>query len=151
MAKLNRTQLRRREEEKALLAVHTFITAALGIFCLYFFVTNASSKRGKKRTRMGGEKSSIEESMKNWMNITLGYMRDIAKSIGYSKELSARRQNVPVELEKLDLTMIEKFKVGAIICQAEERVDIFYGIPDEQKQAWVEAALEGNIYGQSNN
>ncbi|KAI8525122.1 hypothetical protein RHMOL_Rhmol13G0204500 [Rhododendron molle] len=66
---------------------------------------------------------------------------------GYDKELSARRTQVPDELSKLDITLLDKFKLGAVICQEEQRVDNFYGIKPEERQAYVEAILSGVVYG----
>lgn len=50
---------------------------------------------------------------------------------------------------KLDLDMDDRFVLNEKICLAEERVDTFYGLPDEVKQAWVMRVLEGKIYGTS--
>ncbi|KAI8538742.1 hypothetical protein RHMOL_Rhmol09G0127500 [Rhododendron molle] len=74
------------------------------------------------------------------------YGQDV-QFVWYDKELSARRTMVKDELSKLDITLTEKFKLSAIIVQAEERVDDFYGTKAEERQAFVEAILAGEVYG----
>ncbi|KAI8523415.1 hypothetical protein RHMOL_Rhmol13G0071600 [Rhododendron molle] len=101
----------------------------------------------RKRTRMGDEELSMFASMKNWMTSSDGHMEKMVNCFGYDKELSARRTQVPDELSKLDITLTEKFKLGAVICQEEQRVDNFYGIKPEERQAYVEAILSGVVYG----
>ncbi|XP_058200366.1 uncharacterized protein LOC131315241 [Rhododendron vialii] len=101
----------------------------------------------RKRTRMGDEELSMLASMQNWMTLSTGYMEKMVNSFGYDKELSARRTQVPDELSKLDITLMEKFKLSAVICQEEQRVDNFYDIKPEERQAYVEAILSGIIYG----
>ncbi|KAI8556544.1 hypothetical protein RHMOL_Rhmol05G0261700 [Rhododendron molle] len=101
----------------------------------------------RKRTRMGDEELSMFASMKNWMDSSDGHMEKMVNCFGYDKELSARRTQVPDELSKLDITLLDKFKLGAVICQEEQRVDNFYGIKPEERQAYVEAILSGVVYG----
>ncbi|KAI8552347.1 hypothetical protein RHMOL_Rhmol06G0259600 [Rhododendron molle] len=101
----------------------------------------------RKRTRMGDEELSMFASMKNWMISSNGHMKKMVNCFGYDKELSARRTQVPDELSKLDITLTEKFKLGVVICQEEQRVDNFYGIKPEERQAYVEAILSGIVYG----
>ncbi|KAG5531260.1 hypothetical protein RHGRI_026015 [Rhododendron griersonianum] len=69
----------------------------------------------------------------------------IADAVGYEDRLSAKREKVFTELMKLDLEMIDRFALNTMIVSAEENVDIFYGIPENYKQAWVEAVLSGQI------
>lgn len=78
------------------------------------------------------------------------HMGEMANKMGYSKELAALRKSVPTELGKLNLTLTDKYKACAIISQAEERVDTFFGTPDEEKQAWVELVLSGLLYPLTN-
>ncbi|GFS33077.1 hypothetical protein Acr_00g0026220 [Actinidia rufa] len=78
---------------------------------------------------------------------SLGYMEKLANSLGYEKELAARRATILGELEKLDLTLIQQFKLAAIIGDKEERVNQFLNTRDERKQAWAEAVLNGHVYG----
>ncbi|KAI8560099.1 hypothetical protein RHMOL_Rhmol04G0229100 [Rhododendron molle] len=101
----------------------------------------------RKRTRMRDEELSMFASMKNWMTSSNGHMEKMVNCFSYDKELSARRTQVPDELSKLDITLTEKFKLGAVICQEEQRVDNFYGIKPEERQAYVEAILSGVVYG----
>ncbi|KAI8543353.1 hypothetical protein RHMOL_Rhmol08G0210500 [Rhododendron molle] len=107
---------------------------------------NAGTQRGKKRTRMG-DVGSLATSMEVWLEKSDSHMEKMSDAMGYSNKLSARRSQVPLELEKLDLTDTQRFRLGAIICGAEERLDLFYGIKEHQKQAWVEAVLDGVIFG----
>ncbi|KAI8559893.1 hypothetical protein RHMOL_Rhmol04G0211300 [Rhododendron molle] len=86
-------------------------------------------------------------SIRNWMTLSTGHMEKMVNSFGYDKDLSARRTQVPDKLLKLDITLTEKFKLSAIICQEEQRVDNFYGIKPEERQAYVDAILSGAIYG----
>ncbi|GFY82667.1 hypothetical protein Acr_02g0009070 [Actinidia rufa] len=98
------------------------------------------------RTRMGDDED-VRESLGHWCKESLGYMEKLANSLGYEKELAARRATIPGELEKLDLTLIQQFKLAAIIDDKEERVDQFLNTRDERKQAWAEAVLDGHVYG----
>ncbi|GFS37529.1 hypothetical protein Acr_00g0052480 [Actinidia rufa] len=107
---------------------------------------NAGAKKGRKRTRMG-EEEDVRESLGHWCKESLGYMEKLANSLGYEKELATRRATIPGELEKLDLTLIQQFKLAAIIGDKEERVDQFLNTRDETKQAWAEAVLNGHVYG----
>ncbi|KAI8551525.1 hypothetical protein RHMOL_Rhmol06G0193700 [Rhododendron molle] len=86
---------------------------------------------------MGDAKLSIHESMATYFKSSTTYMEKMANSFGYDKELSARRTMVKDELSKLDITVTEKFKLSAIIVQAEEKVDDFYGTrPRRGKLLW---------------
>ena len=107
---------------------------------------NVGAKKGRKRTKMG-EEEEVHESLGHWCKESLGYMEKLANSLGYEKELAARRATIPGELEKLDLTLIQQFKLAAIIGDKEERVDQFLNTRDERKQAWAEAVLNGHVYG----
>ncbi|KAI8574848.1 hypothetical protein RHMOL_Rhmol01G0385600 [Rhododendron molle] len=108
---------------------------------------NAGVPNKRKRTRMGDAELSIHASMDSFFKSSCSYMDKMANSFGYDKELSARRTMVKDELSKLDITLTEKFKLSAIIVQAEERVDDFYGTKPEERQAFVEAILAGEVYG----
>lgn len=110
---------------------------------------NAGAKKGKKRSRLSDE-ASLQESMEKWMKESARHMGEMANKMGYSKELAALRKSVPTELGKLNLTLTDKYKACAIISQAEERVDTFFGTPDEEKQAWVELVLSGLLYPLTN-
>ncbi|KAE9445283.1 hypothetical protein C3L33_22820, partial [Rhododendron williamsianum] len=72
----------------------------------------------------------------------------IADAVGYEDRLSAKREKVFTELMKLDLEMIDRFALNTMIVSAEENVDTFYGIPENYKQAWVEAVYGLTVYGQ---
>ncbi|KAI8539341.1 hypothetical protein RHMOL_Rhmol09G0174800 [Rhododendron molle] len=96
---------------------------------------------------MGDAELSIHASMDNFFKSSCSYMEKMSNSFGYDKELSARRTMVKDELSKLDITLTEKFKLSAIIVQSEERVDDFYGTKPEERQAFVEAILAGEVYG----
>ncbi|KAI8543435.1 hypothetical protein RHMOL_Rhmol08G0217700 [Rhododendron molle] len=108
---------------------------------------NAGVPNKRKRTRMGDADLPIHASMDNFFKSSTTYLDKMANSFGYDKELSARRTMVKEELSKLDITLTEKFKLSAIIVQAEERVDDFYGTKPEERQAFVEAILAGEVYG----
>ncbi|GAB2300070.1 hypothetical protein Dimus_034111 [Dionaea muscipula] len=110
-------------------------------------LANTEARKGKKRTRMGDEESSILGSMDNFLKGSLGYMDKMVDKMGFEKELSGRRLKVPEELEKLDLTLDTQFKLAAIICEKDERVDQFFGTRDDKKQAWVDAVLSGPVFG----
>ncbi|XP_058187009.1 uncharacterized protein LOC131303954 [Rhododendron vialii] len=109
--------------------------------------TNAAPKKGRKRTRMGEEDESIHASMATFMKDTSSHIGDMVSSIGYEKNLSKRHENVQAKLGKLNITLIQKFKLSACICQEEQRVDNFYGCKEEERQEYVEAILNGEIYG----
>lgn len=107
---------------------------------------NAEGKKGKKRSRMGMEDEKFQEGMNNWMNSTATNMADMAKSMGFPREVEARRERIPDELAKLDLTIVQQFQLTAIICETDVRVTQFYGIKEENKQGWAQAILDGLIY-----
>ncbi|KAI8539273.1 hypothetical protein RHMOL_Rhmol09G0169200 [Rhododendron molle] len=44
MARLNRTQIRRRRNKEAVVALSAFITSALAVFHLYFFITSTTQR-----------------------------------------------------------------------------------------------------------
>ncbi|GAB2266687.1 hypothetical protein Dimus_001681 [Dionaea muscipula] len=52
---------------------------------------NVGHRRGRKRSRMGDEESSIIGSMDNFLKGSLGYMDKMVDKMGFEKELSARR------------------------------------------------------------
>ncbi|GFS32816.1 hypothetical protein Acr_00g0024850 [Actinidia rufa] len=104
-----------------------------------------NSPYGRKRTRMG-DVEDVRESLGHWCKESLGYMEKLANSLGYEKELATRHATIPGELEKLNLTLIQQFKLASIIGDKEERVDQFLNTRDERKQAWTEAVLNGDVY-----
>ncbi|GAB2290782.1 hypothetical protein Dimus_025054, partial [Dionaea muscipula] len=110
-------------------------------------LANAGARKGKKRTRMGDEESSILGSMYNFLKGSLGYMDKMVDKMGFKKELSRRRWKVSEELEKLDLTLDGQFKLAAIICEKDERVDQFFGTRDDKKHAWFDTVLSGRVFG----
>ncbi|KAG5544481.1 hypothetical protein RHGRI_017037 [Rhododendron griersonianum] len=69
----------------------------------------------------------------------------IADLVGFEDRLAAKKEKVFGELENLNLKLLDMFAAHAIIVSAEENVDTFYGIPENYKQAWVEAVLAGKI------
>ncbi|KAI8546766.1 hypothetical protein RHMOL_Rhmol07G0144900 [Rhododendron molle] len=107
---------------------------------------NSETQKGKKRTRMS-DMGSLAASMEVWLKKSASHMEKMTNAMEYSNKLSACRTQVPLELEKLDLTNTQRFRVGAIICAAEDQLDLFYGIKNHQRQAWVEAILDGLIFG----
>ncbi|GFY96502.1 hypothetical protein Acr_11g0008080 [Actinidia rufa] len=62
------------------------------------------------------------------------------------RELTAHRATILGELEKVDLTLIQQFKLALIIGNKEERVDQFLNTRDERKQAWAEVVLNSHVY-----
>lgn len=92
---------------------------------------------------MAEEELPIHASMDNWLKMSSGHMEKMVNSFRYDKELSARRTMVQDELSKFDITLMEKFKLSAVICQEEQMVDNFYGMKPEERQLYVEAILSG--------
>ncbi|KAG5542406.1 hypothetical protein RHGRI_022069 [Rhododendron griersonianum] len=90
---------------------------------------------------------AIPEALGNYLTQSATVMEKIADAIGYEKQLSSRRERVFDELLKLDMDEDDRYIANAIIVQAEDRVDTFYGIPAERKQRWVELVLAGKFYG----
>ncbi|KAI8563127.1 hypothetical protein RHMOL_Rhmol03G0088500 [Rhododendron molle] len=89
----------------------------------------------------------IPEALGNYLTQSATVMEKIADAIGYDKQLSSRREKVFDELLKLDMDEADRYIVNAIIVQAEDRADTFYGIPADRKQRWVELVLAGKFYG----
>ncbi|XP_058189326.1 uncharacterized protein LOC131306913 [Rhododendron vialii] len=84
------------------------------------------------------KEAAIPEALGNYLSQSATVMEKIADAIGYDKQLSSRRERVFDELLKLDMDEDDRYIVNAIIVQAEDRVDTFYGIPANRKQRWVE-------------
>ncbi|KAI8560799.1 hypothetical protein RHMOL_Rhmol04G0283900 [Rhododendron molle] len=90
---------------------------------------------------------AIPEALGNYLSQSATVMEKIADAIGYDKQLSSRRERVFDELLKIDMDEDDRYIVNAIIVQAEDKVDTFYGIPADRKQRWVELVLAGKFYG----
>ncbi|XP_058222930.1 uncharacterized protein LOC131332650 [Rhododendron vialii] len=102
---------------------------------------NPAPKKGRKRTRMGEEEESFHANMNAFMKDTSSHMGAMVNSVGYERHLSERRQNVQNELGKLNITLTQKFKLSAVICEEEQRVDNFYGCKEEERQEYIEVIL----------
>ncbi|KAI8552201.1 hypothetical protein RHMOL_Rhmol06G0247500 [Rhododendron molle] len=107
--------------------------------------TNVVPGRPKKKAKMDGSDASIHVAMENLLEKSNTAFNKIADAVAYEDRLSAKREKVFTELMKLDLEMIDRFALNTMIVSAEENVDTFYGIPENYKQAWVEAVLLGQI------
>ncbi|KAI8532426.1 hypothetical protein RHMOL_Rhmol11G0213500 [Rhododendron molle] len=76
-----------------------------------------------------GDVGSLATSMEVWLEKSDSHMEKMSDAMGYSNKLSARRSQVPLELENLDLTDTQRFRLGAIICAAKDRLwDVFLAI-----------------------
>ncbi|KAF7132410.1 hypothetical protein RHSIM_Rhsim09G0105200 [Rhododendron simsii] len=106
---------------------------------------NVVPERPKKKGKVDAKEASIHDAFGNFMAQRSTTFLKIADSVGYEDRLSAKKERVFAELEKLDLQLIDMFFAHAIIVSAEENVDTFYGIPENYRQAWVEAILAGQI------
>ncbi|KAG5521096.1 hypothetical protein RHGRI_033602 [Rhododendron griersonianum] len=107
--------------------------------------TNVVQGRPKKKAKVDGNEAPISVAMENLLAQSNTAFNKIADAVGYEDRLSAKREKVFTELMKLDLEMIDRFALNTMIVSAEENVDTFYGIPENYKQAWVEAVLSGQI------
>ncbi|KAI8551052.1 hypothetical protein RHMOL_Rhmol06G0154900 [Rhododendron molle] len=105
---------------------------------------NALPIRPKKKAK---KEAAIHEQLGNFLSQSTVVFEKIADAVGYEKQLSSRRERVFDELLKLDMDEHDRYTVNAIIVQAEDRMDTFYGIPAERKQRWVELVLAGKFYG----
>ncbi|KAG5553689.1 hypothetical protein RHGRI_011550 [Rhododendron griersonianum] len=106
---------------------------------------NGVPERPKKKAKVDAKEASLHDAFGNFMEQSSSAFLKIADSVGYEDRLSAKKERVFAELEKLDLQLIDMFSAHAIIVSAEENVDTFYGIPENYRQAWVEAVLAGQI------
>ncbi|KAF7150926.1 hypothetical protein RHSIM_Rhsim02G0184400 [Rhododendron simsii] len=106
---------------------------------------NVVPGRPKKKAKVDASEASIHVAMENLLAQSNTAFNKIADVVGYEDRLSAKREKVFTELMKLDLEMIDRFALNTMIVSAEENVDTFYGIPENYKQAWVEAVLSGQI------
>ncbi|XP_058209908.1 uncharacterized protein LOC131322564 isoform X2 [Rhododendron vialii] len=106
---------------------------------------NVVPERPKKKAKVDAKEASIHNAFGDFMAQSSTAFLKIADSIGYEDRLSAKKERVFAELEKLDLQLIDMFSAQAIIVSAEENVDTFYGISENYRQAWVEAVLAGQI------
>ncbi|KAG5549473.1 hypothetical protein RHGRI_014719 [Rhododendron griersonianum] len=79
------------------------------------------------------KEATIPEVLGNYLSQSAMVMEKITDVIGYDKQLSFRRERVFDELLKLDMDGDDRYIVNAIIVQAEDRVDTFYGISAESK------------------
>ncbi|KAH7860509.1 hypothetical protein Vadar_014265 [Vaccinium darrowii] len=100
-------------------------------------------KKKAKPTKEG----ALHDTMATHLAKSNKVLEKIADRLGYEKELSAKRTGVMNELLKLHLDMDDMFIVNEIICEAEQRVETFYGLSDELKHPWVMRVLEGKLYG----
>ncbi|KAI8524691.1 hypothetical protein RHMOL_Rhmol13G0168000 [Rhododendron molle] len=107
--------------------------------------SNVVPGRPKKKAKVDANEASIHVAMSNLLGESNTAFNKIADAVGYEDRLSAKREKVFSELMKLDLEMIDRFALNTMIVSAEENVDTFYGIPENYKQAWVEAVLSGQI------
>ncbi|KAI8569468.1 hypothetical protein RHMOL_Rhmol02G0281800 [Rhododendron molle] len=106
---------------------------------------NVVPGRPKKKAKVDANEASIHVAMSNLLGESNTAFNKIADAVGYEDRLSAKREKVFNELMKLDLEMIDRFALNTMIISVEENVDTFYGIPENYKQAWVEAVLSGQI------
>ncbi|KAI8574108.1 hypothetical protein RHMOL_Rhmol01G0328800 [Rhododendron molle] len=107
--------------------------------------SNVVPGRPKKKAKVDTNEASIHVAVENILAQSNTAFNKIAEAVGYEGRLSAKREKVFTELMKLDLEMIDRFALNTMIVSAEENVDTFYGIPENYKQAWVEAVLSGQI------
>ncbi|KAI8534235.1 hypothetical protein RHMOL_Rhmol10G0073800 [Rhododendron molle] len=107
--------------------------------------SNVVPGRPKKKAKVDTNEASIHVAVENILAQSNTAFNKIADAVGYEDRLSAKREKVFTELMKLDLEMIDRFALNTMIVSAEENVDTFYGIPENYKQAWVEAVLSGQI------
>ncbi|KAF7136277.1 hypothetical protein RHSIM_Rhsim08G0085700 [Rhododendron simsii] len=107
--------------------------------------TNVVLERPKKKAKVDAKEASIHDAIGNYMAQSSTAFLKIADSVGFEDQLAAKKEKVFGELEKLELELLDMFAPHAIIVSAEENVDTFYGIPENYRQAWVEAVLAGKI------
>ncbi|KAG5516399.1 hypothetical protein RHGRI_037197 [Rhododendron griersonianum] len=88
---------------------------------------NVVPERPKKKAKVDAKEASIHDAFGNFMAQSSTAFLKIADSV------------------KLNLQLIDMFSAHAIIVSAEENMDKFYGIPENYRQAWVEAVLAGQI------
>ncbi|KAI8551147.1 hypothetical protein RHMOL_Rhmol06G0162400 [Rhododendron molle] len=107
--------------------------------------SNVVPGRPKKKAKVDTNEASIHVAVENILAQSNMAFNKITDAVGYEDRLSAKREKVFTELIKLDLEMIDRFALNTMIVSAEENVDTFYSIPENYKQAWVEAVLSGQI------
>ncbi|KAG5553902.1 hypothetical protein RHGRI_011686 [Rhododendron griersonianum] len=103
--------------------------------------TNVVPERPKKKAKVDAKEASIHDAIGNYMAQSSTAFLKIADSVGFEDRLFAKKEKVFGELEKLDLELFDMFDAHTIIVSAEENVDTFYGIPENYRQAWVEAVF----------
>ncbi|KAG5525144.1 hypothetical protein RHGRI_031725 [Rhododendron griersonianum] len=106
---------------------------------------NVVPERAKKKAKVDANEASLHDAIGNYMAQSSTVFLKIADSVGFEDRLAAKKEKVFGELENLDLELLDMFAAHAIIVSAEENVDTFYGIPQNYRQAWVEAVLAGKI------
>ncbi|KAI8565233.1 hypothetical protein RHMOL_Rhmol03G0243600 [Rhododendron molle] len=107
--------------------------------------TNVGPERPKKKAKVDANEASLHDAIGNYMAQSSTAFNKIADSVGFDDRLAAKKEKVFAELQKLDLELLDMFAAHAIIVSAEENVDTFYGIPENYRQAWVEAVLSGKL------
>ncbi|KAG5544478.1 hypothetical protein RHGRI_017037 [Rhododendron griersonianum] len=107
--------------------------------------TNVGPERPKKKAKVDAKEASLHDAIGNYMAQSSTAFLKIADLVGFEDRLAAKKEKVFGELENLNLKLLDMFAAHAIIVSAEENVDTFYGIPENYKQAWVEAVLAGKI------
>lgn len=103
----------------------------------------------KKKSKLEAKESALDEAFGSYMKESTSMLGRIADGIGYDMKLSNKREGLFGELQKLNISMDDMFTVAAIISEADDRVDAFYGLPENLRQPWVERVLAGTLYGKT--
>ncbi|XP_058223507.1 uncharacterized protein LOC131333157 [Rhododendron vialii] len=82
-------------------------------------VTNVVPERPKKKAKVDAKEASIHDALGNFMAQSNTTFLKIANLVGYEDRLSAKKERVFAELEKLDLELLDMFFAHAIIVSTE--------------------------------
>ncbi|KAL8523538.1 hypothetical protein ACS0TY_013486 [Phlomoides rotata] len=82
----------------------------------------------------------------NFCNTASDRLGEIAQRIGYDQDMSTARKTIYSSVSKMDtLTRQEKLRVTALIARHAEDIDVFFSLPDDDREEWVRMLLNGDI------
>ena len=106
--------------------------------------SEGSSKKKRKRASTGDAYEALKESSYVIANVIEKASIRLSKAIG--EDISEKHMQLGKELERTTtLTTIERHKIARMIMQDNAMVSYFFSVPDDGRDEWVRALLDGTI------
>ena len=108
-------------------------------------------KQGVRKRSRGSDVWAISmnemaKAFGSFFEDTKGKMADVAQRIGFDHDMATERRKVNGELTQLlTLSKNERLKAASMIVNHPHRVDLFFSLPDDEKEDWVRLLLAGEI------